>query len=131
MTREEILNKAKECVCGDRDKQYGEPEDCFELIAKYWEVYLAQKGTLLELFGEDIAAMMVLLKIARNQYKSKDDNWIDIAGYAACGAEPVNMKPTKHCEHCKQKIERPHYMLIDKSGWVEYICEKCLGGQND
>ena len=33
MTREEILTAAKQCVCGDRDQDYGSPEKSFEMIA--------------------------------------------------------------------------------------------------
>lgn len=36
----------------------------------------------------DVAAMMMLLKIARiASGQHKDNNWIDVAGYSACGAE--------------------------------------------
>jgi len=40
----------------------------------------------------DVANMMILLKVARNNHAHPDDpghrdNWVDIAGYAACGAE--------------------------------------------
>ena len=43
MTREEILAAAKQCVCGDRDQDYGSPEKSFEMIADLWEPYLRQK----------------------------------------------------------------------------------------
>lgn len=37
---------------------------------------------------EDVAAMMALLKIARiASGHAKADNWVDLAGYAACGGE--------------------------------------------
>lgn len=37
---------------------------------------------------DDVAAMMMLLKIARIATgEPKEDNWIDAAGYAACGGE--------------------------------------------
>ena len=34
MKREEILESARTCVCTDRNKQYGEPEDNFKAIAE-------------------------------------------------------------------------------------------------
>ena len=38
--------------------------------------------------AKDVAMMMVLLKIARIAAGGgKADSWIDLAGYAACGAE--------------------------------------------
>jgi hypothetical protein len=36
----------------------------------------------------DVAVMLALLKVARiKQNPNHTDNWIDIAGYAACGGE--------------------------------------------
>lgn len=89
MTREEILAAAKQCVCGDRDQDYGSPEKSFEMIAALWEPYLRQKyGAHICLTAADVGAMMCLFKIARIATgHGKADNWIDIAGYAACGGE--------------------------------------------
>jgi len=83
MTREEILDKAKVCVCGDREQDYGSPEDNFGTIANFWSIYLGGPVT-----SVDVAAMLALLKIARiASGHAKDDNWVDLAGYAACGGE--------------------------------------------
>lgn len=90
MTREEILKAAQFCVCGEREKSYGSPENSFAAIADHWSVYLRRIGYLLppqELTPEDVAIMMILLKVARQTGRGKVDNWIDIAGYAACGGE--------------------------------------------
>jgi len=90
MTREEILKEALKCVNGEREQQYGHPIDNFMAIARLWTVYLEHKcvednGVVL-LHPEDVAAMMALLKIARIcTGKYKGDNWVDLAGYAACG----------------------------------------------
>ena len=40
MTREDILNIAKECVCQSREEDYGAPENNFALIADLWNAYL-------------------------------------------------------------------------------------------
>ena len=90
MTREEILKEALKCVNGEREQQYGSPEDSFMVIAELWTVYLEHKcvednGVVL-LHPEDVAAMMALLKVARIcTGAGKADNWVDLAGYAACG----------------------------------------------
>lgn len=84
MTRKEILTEAEKCVCNDRNRQYGEPENSFSDIAKLWSAY-----TDVDLGAEDVAIMMCLFKIARLKgscYESKD-SWIDLIGYAACGGE--------------------------------------------
>lgn len=91
MTRKDILAAALKCVNGDRQESYGTPENSFVTIANLWNAYLEAKRkpcSTLYLSATDVAAMMVLLKIARissGNYKS--DNWIDLAGYAACGGE--------------------------------------------
>ena len=84
MTRKEILAEAEKCVCSDRNLQYGEPEDNFNTIAKFWSAYLDA-----DLGAVDVAIMMCLFKIARikgSLYEDKD-SWIDLIGYAACGGE--------------------------------------------
>ncbi len=66
MTRAEILDAAKACVCGQREEDYGTPEDNFGLIAQLWGVYLRKKCCVSTcILPEDVAAMMALLKIAR------------------------------------------------------------------
>ena len=83
MTRESILNRAIECVCGEREQDYGSPEDNFNRIATYWSTHLG-----MEITAEDVAVMMALLKIARiGTGTATDDSWVDLAGYAACGGE--------------------------------------------
>lgn len=94
-TRQSILEEARRCVCGDRDQQYGSPENSFKAIASMWNSYLYARGLMENHTGkckgikpEDVAAMMVLFKMARVATgQNKADNWIDAAGYAACGGE--------------------------------------------
>ena len=83
MTRTKLLETARKTVCGDREQDYGSPENSFRRIAEFWGTYLNQQITPV-----DVAAMMALLKLARvAEGHGKDDNWVDLAGYAACGAE--------------------------------------------
>lgn len=91
MSREEILAAAKQCVCGGRETDYGSPEKSFDMIAALWEPYLRQKcadGADIHLTAADVGAMMCLFKLARIATgHGKAGNWIDLAGYAACGGE--------------------------------------------
>lgn len=82
--RVEALREAARIIAGDRDAQYGGPEDNFTRIAKIWGVILG-----IEVTTEDVAMCMVGLKVARYASKSgfQPDTWIDIAGYAGCGFE--------------------------------------------
>lgn len=92
MKRAEILEEAKRCVCGDREQDYGSPENNFRVIADLWTAYLGY-----EVAATDVAAMLALLKIARiSSGHAKDDNWIDLAGYAACGGEIESNQEADH-----------------------------------
>lgn len=81
--RQEVLELATRYVTADRQATHGKPEDTFGLISQYWSNYLGKT-----IGAHDVAAMMVLLKVARSQMNpTAFDNWIDMAGYAACGGE--------------------------------------------
>jgi hypothetical protein len=91
MTRKETLETAIAAVCQNREQDYGSPEDNFKLIADLWRVYLTARKNHIN--SDDVAVLMILLKVARvASGHGKDDNWIDIAGYAACGAELSSLK---------------------------------------
>ena len=92
--RKMILSKANECVNGQRDAQYGNPENNFQTIAMLWMNYLEAAGATavgsddIYIRPKDVAAMLALLKISRIATGApKLDNCIDLAGYAACGGE--------------------------------------------
>lgn len=88
-TRKRVLSEAEKCVCGQREQDYGTPEDSFNLIAKLWTTYVST-GSIVDLVfdAKDVAAMMALLKIARiSENPAHMDSWVDLTGYAACGGE--------------------------------------------
>ena len=88
MKRKEILDTATSYVTSDRETQYGSPEDNCGIIADLWHTYLLGCTTGGHLTAEDVAIMMCLLKVARiASGQKKDDNYIDLAGYAACAGE--------------------------------------------
>lgn len=78
MLMEEVLAT----INHDRQTDYGAPEDTFALIAAFWSAYL---GT--DVKPADVAALMQLLKIARQRGKSKKDNFVDLVGYAILEAD--------------------------------------------
>lgn len=85
MTRSETLRTAEAMVCGQREQDYGTPEDNFTAIAELWSAYLD-----LSLSPEDVAMLMCLFKIGRIRTGTGTaDSFVDLAGYAACGAEIV------------------------------------------
>lgn len=83
MKREEILDAAKRCVCGDREQDYGSPEDNFDLIAKMWSAYMG-----VEFNPVDVSMFMVMLKVARiKSGVGTMDSFVDGCGYFSCGGE--------------------------------------------
>lgn len=84
--REEILTLANKAVNGEREQTYGSPERSFQRIAQFWTAYLHRDH--IPLNELDVAKMMILFKLARTQEEKEHlDNWVDIAGYAACAGE--------------------------------------------
>ena len=91
MNRKECLTLALDIVSKDRQNDYGTPESNFGTIAQYWTTYLRKYCKTINIFPHDVAAMMCLLKIARIATSPmKEDNWVDLAGYAANGIEVAN-----------------------------------------
>ena len=90
MKREDILDKAKECVTNDRQTTYGTPENSFKRIANLWTSFLSgyKLTSGVTLSAADVSVMLGMLKIARIASSPQHaDNWVDLAGYAACGGE--------------------------------------------
>lgn len=87
ISKYDLLDLAKAAVA-DRGLNYGKPEDNFERIAYLWNAHIRNKHRLIiELGPTDVAMMCALLKIARLENQPDHlDSWIDLAGYAACGA---------------------------------------------
>lgn len=92
MTRKEVLREAEKCTCGQREQDYGSPEDNFDVIAKMWTAYLGMLVT-----SVDVAMMMALLKIGRiSTGTATADSFVDLAGYAACGGELAALEDNRH-----------------------------------
>ena len=98
MKRADILHTAEKCVCGQREQDYGSPENNFEIIAGFWTVYKGVPFT-----PNDVAMMMALLKVARiKSGGGTADSFVDLAGYAACGGElvtEVHVKCAQEADH--------------------------------
>ena len=99
-----ILKEVEKILGGDRRSDYGEASASFKRIADYWNAYLCHKRDKIDktaheedlpyeflrgayLTGHDIAMLMILFKIAREENKHKHDNLADIIGYATLADE--------------------------------------------
>lgn len=117
MTRKECLDAAAGCVLKDRQNQYGGPENNFERIAQMWNGYL---GTTM-IKPWDVAVMMGMLKMARARFNPKyADNWVDLAGYAACGIECATAQ-----EEFDKALDKHQQEVLDR------MLKKAEGGKQE
>lgn len=121
MNRPEILDTAKKCVCGQREQDYGSPENNFERIADLWNAYLGSKTV----DAVDVAMLLALLKVARIKTgRGTEDSFVDLAGYAACAGEIVTRRT--------REVEPPNFVKENQCvicGEVipegRQVCPKC------
>ncbi|AEQ21085.1 conserved hypothetical protein [Rhodococcus phage E3] len=78
-----LLVDAARTINGERQDMYGDAEDSFAVIARYWANHLnaVNRTDDIEIRPRDVAAMMVLFKLAREVNAPKRDNRLDGAGY--------------------------------------------------
>ena len=83
MTRATILDAAKDCVTSDRAATHGAVEDTFGAISAVWSARLG-----ITITPAQVCILMADLKSCRAwNNPGHVDNWVDLAGYAACGGE--------------------------------------------
>lgn len=96
--RAQFLDEVEKLVCKDRNVTHGDAEDNFRVIASLWNVYLhnSPSENCPDLTNKDVAIMMCLFKISRLMTNVNNmENWLDLAGYAACGGGIVKKLAVK------------------------------------
>jgi hypothetical protein len=106
--REAILTEAAGLITGDRNKTYGSPTENFSNTAALWSVQIGHKLTE-PLTAAEVAQLMVQLKMARMIAQPKRDNFVDAAGYIACGWE---------CEEADSALKPTIRYATDSDGWI-------------
>jgi len=76
LPRESILQEADRIVNGERQTDYSDPVENFKQIASIASAILKK-----ELTSEDCAVVLMAVKLARENYRHKRDNLVDLAGY--------------------------------------------------
>ena len=74
-----ILDTAKSLLNGDRAKAYGDVVENFKAIAEIANPMLRRKNKSIDI--EDVAIILVALKLAREGNKHKIDNLVDASAY--------------------------------------------------
>lgn len=104
-----ILLKAQKLVHGDREESYGHPLEDFSRTAKMWSAILG-----IDVTPEQVGLCMCCVKISRQVNAPKEDNLIDLAGYAETVHRVINKKaegepPKKFFDYIKSG-DRPAYL---------------------
>jgi len=79
-----ILREAESLTSGDRHDDYGSAEQNWACTVRLWNAFIANHHQIhghIKLTPADGLQMMVLAKMAREQFKHKRDNCTDGAGY--------------------------------------------------
>lgn len=80
---EDILIEALRLTSGDRQAQYGPPDQDFTRTAAMWSALFASKMSA-PFEARDVAMAMICLKLSRETHQRKRDNSVDGAGYFRC-----------------------------------------------
>ncbi len=90
-SRVEILAEAARIIAQDRNATHGEPENTFPMIAASWSAKLGITVT-----PAQVCLLLADLKACRAWGNpGHADNWVDGAGYNACGGELASAAATE------------------------------------
>lgn len=85
--RAQLLDEAKDLITGDRNNHYGPPHEDFTRTADIMSS-LGFRFDEMPIKAHHVAMIMATVKLSRMTWSpDKKDNWVDLAGYAACGWE--------------------------------------------
>lgn len=92
LARASILDEAKQLITGDRNNTYGPPTQDFQRTAEVLNALgyarILANDQIVDIVQSDIAIIVAAVKLSRLMHsRGKRDNWVDLAGYAACGYE--------------------------------------------
>jgi len=86
--KESVVDKAIKLVNTDRQADYGHPAEDFTratgMLSSLGFRFQNSDGTLRELSAIDIPIIQMCVKLSREVNRHKDDNVVDIIGYAKC-----------------------------------------------
>lgn len=94
--RVNILNEAADLIVGQRQQDYGTPEENFTRMADLVNIHIAMNlATNTPLSPRQISEIMILLKLSRTINSPTHDSYVDIAGYAGIAGELAKAEESK------------------------------------
>lgn len=94
--RVQILEEAASLITGQRQEDYGTPEENFQRMADYANIHFAknlQNNT--PFTPRQMAEYMILLKMARTINSPTRDSYVDIGGYAGIAGQLAKSETPK------------------------------------
>lgn len=86
--RVQILTEASGLITGQRQEDYGTPEENFQRMADYANIHFKKNlENNIPISPRQTAEYMILLKMARTINSPTRDSYVDIAGYAGIAGE--------------------------------------------
>lgn len=86
--RVNILTEASGLITGQRQQDYGTPEENFQRMADYANVHFKKNlENNIPFSARQTAEFMILLKMARTINSPTRDSYVDIAGYSGIAGE--------------------------------------------
>lgn len=100
----ELFEQAvKITTTGERQLNYGSPEDSFNRIAELWSHYINNRKKKGDITPFDVALMMVYFKLARWENEpTHEDTVVDIFGYILCALQILEKQSPKESDGKKQ-----------------------------
>jgi len=93
--RVEILNEAAGLIVGQRQEDYGTPEENFQRMADYANIHFKKNlENNIPISARQTAEYMILLKMARTINSPTRDSYVDIGGYAGIAGELAKNEKT-------------------------------------
>jgi hypothetical protein len=94
--RVNILNEAAGLITGQRQEDYGTPEENFQRMADYANIHFKKNlENNIPITPRQTAEYMILLKMARTINSPTRDSYVDIGGYAGIAGELANAEVAK------------------------------------
>jgi hypothetical protein len=94
--RVQILNEAAGLIVGQRQEDYGTPEENFQRMADYANIHFKKNlENNIPISARQTAEYMILLKMARTINSPTRDSYVDIGGYAGIAGELAKNEKTE------------------------------------
>jgi len=106
----DILAIAQDLVIGERGGAYGHPHEDFSKTAKIWSAILG-----IEVTPAQVGLCMIGVKISREVFKHKDDNLVDVCGYAKT-IQMVYEREKELLEWGEAKFQEKQARLAEEKG---------------